>query len=604
MTGCLNWRNIMVGAVMAGLIGPAMALDGVTFNVEGASPVVRAALEDASQLAQFRRGSDQPAQDILAIARAEYATLTGELYAQGHYGGTVSILVDGSEAANIALMDTPKTISNITLRVTTGPAFVFGRAAIAPLVGKAPLAQEFTIGAPAKSDVIVDATLAAIEDWRNAGYAKTVVAQSQLLADHKTQKVSADISLDHGPRLRFGELIIEGAQNMRPARIDAIAGLPKGEEFSARELARVTQRLLRTGVFSSVTLEEGAADTQNGTLPITAILAEERVRRFALSADLATLEGLSLGVSGTHRNLFGGAEKLALAASATRIGVDSGGLDYTLSATFERPATFSPDTTFAAGVVFDRERDVGTTLDSISFSSTLTHYFSNTLTGTGGVAYQLSRAIDPAGTTIFRSLNFPFGLSWDTRNIKKSASDGVYITANVKPYVGFGSTQSGVRSEFDARGYLGVTPSDSLVLAARIQIGMISGTSLAGAPREDLFTSGGPGTVRGQPYRSLGVKKLTGSGGALFETGGTHFLGGSIEARQKVNDTIGLVGFLDVGRIDAGGFFGTVNNWHAGAGVGLRYMTAIGPVRLDVAGPLSGATGDGPQIYVGIGQAF
>jgi translocation and assembly module TamA len=61
---------------------------------------------------------------------------------------------------------------------------------------------------------------------------------------------------------------------------------------------------------------------------------------------------------------------------------------------------------------------------------------------------------------------------------------------------------------------------------------------------------------------------------------------------------------LDAGRIDVGGFFETKDNWHAGAGVGLRYMTAIGPVRLDLAGPVAGATGGGAQVYIGIGQAF
>jgi translocation and assembly module TamA len=36
----------------------------------------------------------------------------------------------------------------------------------------------------------------------------------------------------------------------------------------------------------------------------------------------------------------------------------------------------------------------------------------------------------------------------------------------------------------------------------------------------------------------------------------------------------------------------------------VRYATPVGPIRLDIAGPVGGSTGDGVQVYVGLGQAF
>jgi len=44
------------------------------------------------------------------------------------------------------------------------------------------------------------------------------------------------------------------------------------------------------------------------------------------------------------------------------------------------------------------------------------------------------------------------------------------------------------------------------------------------------------------------------------------------------------------------------NDWQAGAGVGGRYATGVGPVRLDLALPVR--SGNGLQVYVGLGQAF
>ncbi len=604
MTGCSNWRSTLMVCLFLGAACPAAALDEVTFSVTNDAGGVESALRKASLLAGMVQGTDATAQEILTKARAEYAALIDALYAQGYYGGTVNVQVDGREAAGIALLDAPEKITQIAVTVDPGPPFTLGRASIAPLPQWARKTPDFTAGAPAKSDVIVDAMASGVEDWRLIGHAKAQVAAAVIEADHPATTVNAAITLDPGPRLRFGALSVTGAENMRADRIAAIAALPKGDQFSPTEADRVAQRLRRTGAFRSVVMEEAAAPNPDGTLDMTAVLVEERLRRLAFAANLASLEGISLGVSGTHRNLFGGAEKLTLAASATRIGVDTGGLDYNLSASFERPATFTPDTTFVLGVVFDREQERAATNDSLNVTSKLTHYYSSTLTGNGGVAFHLSRAIDPQGTAVFRTLAFPFGLTWDTRNIKKSATDGVYMIGAAKPFVGFGAAESGARLSLDARGYRGVTSSGSLVLAARVQMGMILGSSLAGTPREDLFYSGGPSTVRGHPYKSLGVSELTGSNGARFQTGGTHYLGGSVEARQRISDSLGLVGFLDAGRIDAGGFFATAGNWHAGAGMGMRYQTAIGPVRMDLAAPIGGATGNGAQLYIGIGQAF
>ncbi|MGR3586596.1 MAG: BamA/TamA family outer membrane protein, partial [Pseudooceanicola nanhaiensis] len=83
--------------------------------------------------------------------------------------------------------------------------------------------------------------------------------------------------------------------------------------------------------------------------------------------------------------------------------------------------------------------------------------------------------------------------------------------------------------------------------------------------------------------------------------GGRSFLGLSGEIRAKVTDSIGVVGFVDYGYVSPGPDFSGGDD-HAGAGIGGRYYTPIGPVRFDIAVPISGESGYG--IYVGIGQAF
>ncbi|MEN8831980.1 BamA/TamA family outer membrane protein, partial [Pacificibacter sp.] len=118
-------------------------------------------------------------------------------------------------------------------------------------------------------------------------------------------------------------------------------------------------------------------------------------------------------------------------------------------------------------------------------------------------------------------------------------------------------------------------------------------------PADLLFYSGGGGTVRGQPYQSLNVDL-----GGGVRAGGTSFLGFSTELRARVSKKIMAVGFADIGAVGENELPDNTMAWHSGAGLGLRYETGFGPIRLDVATPTSGTTGDGVQIYVGIGQAF
>ena len=114
-----------------------------------------------------------------------------------------------------------------------------------------------------------------------------------------------------------------------------------------------------------------------------------------------------------------------------------------------------------------------------------------------------------------------------------------------------------------------------------------------------LFFSGGAGTVRGQGYQSLAVDL----GGGLT-AGGRSFIGASAELRAKVTDVWSVVAFYDAGFIGEESFADGNGDWHFGAGLGVRYNTGIGPIRLDLATPVGAGSGSNIEFYIGIGQAF
>jgi len=82
------------------------------------------------------------------------------------------------------------------------------------------------------------------------------------------------------------------------------------------------------------------------------------------------------------------------------------------------------------------------------------------------------------------------------------------------------------------------------------------------------------------------------------------FVGLSGEIRAAVSDTIGLVGFVDAGYIGENALPDGTGGSHAGAGLGVRYDTGLGPIRLDIAVPVTESPGASFFLYVGIGQAF
>ncbi|MEJ8562049.1 BamA/TamA family outer membrane protein [Yoonia sp. GPGPB17] len=191
----------------------------------------------------------------------------------------------------------------------------------------------------------------------------------------------------------------------------------------------------------------------------------------------------------------------------------------------------------------------------------------------------------------------------DRRDVPTNASSGYYIDLSATPFVSIDGDISGSRLFGDARGYLTTGEQEALTLAARVQVGSVLGAGLSEAPADFLFYSGGGGTVRGQPYQSLGIDTVDGA--ETVTTGGTSFVGAQLEARYMVRDNIALVGFYDFGQVGATATPGEDAEWHAGAGIGLRYNTGIGPIRLDLGTQANGDdAGRDLQVYIGIGQAF
>lgn len=609
MTGFFP-RRITLGASLClaaalSVPGQVVALEDVQFRVAGQDSDVEAAVRGASLLLSLDSSAPD---DIFAAARGEYGRLVGALYALGHYSPVISVRIDGREASSIAPLDAPARVGRVEVVVDPGPEFRFGETRLAPLAAGTELPSEFRTGEVAASGTVKAAVSAGVEGWRDQGHAKASVAGQSVVADHRASALAVDVRLDPGPRLRFGPVAIEGNERTRTNRVRKIAGLPQGQVFSPDEVERAANRLRRTGTFSSVSITEDETVTAPDLLGMTVAVVEEKPRRLSFGAEISNLDGLDLTALWMHRNLMGGAEKFVIEGEVSQIGAQDNGIDYRLRLGIDRPATLTPDTTLRFSTELAHLDEGFFVGDGVEVKIGFSHIFSDSLSATVDIGYEqfdgafYGRSRARLGTFLYRTLTLPVGVTWDRRDDKTDAKQGFYIEAEAKPFLGFGTTGSGLRAYGDLRAYYGFGEAKSFVLAGRVQAGAVFGASIFDVPRDDLFLSGGGGTVRGQPYQSLGI--VIPAGATSYTLGGNRFLAASLEARMKVTETIGVVGFVDAGRVDVDSFFGNSGDWHAGAGIGARYDTGIGPIRLDIAAPVGGNTGKGVQIYVGLGQAF
>ena len=142
---------------------------------------------------------------------------------------------------------------------------------------------------------------------------------------------------------------------------------------------------------------------------------------------------------------------------------------------------------------------------------------------------------------------------------------------------------------------------ERFILAGRTRIGTTVGADSESLPANRRFYAGGGGSIRGYAYQLVGPLDDDED-----PFGGTSLVEFGAEVRVRVTDTIGVVPFIDGGMVYDDPWPDADQELLWAAGLGLRYFTGFGPLRLDVAFPLNRRDGvdDAFQFYISFGQAF
>ena len=555
------------------------------------------AFKDQSALEQGAKKAANAA-TIDRRARADGELLTSLLQSQGYYDAEVEpgISLQGEVIA-------------VSLRAVPGPRYQFEAVDLPGLAeaggDEQSLRQAFAVkpGDPVVADKVIAAGVALKVALGEQGFATADVGAQDIVIDHSTATARLVLPVTPGPVARFGEIRVSGKPPFSPRHVGIIARFKRGDRFERSYVDDLRRALVATGLVASAETRVVPRDAGQ-VVDIDVRLEPAPMRTIAGELGYGTGEGVKVEASWQHRNFFNPEGALTVRGVA--------GTQEQLASVSLRRSNF-------------RQRDqVLTALISAS-NVDRKAYSARTFQLSGGIERQSNfiwqkkwtwslggeliasderDTIEATGERRRRTFfigALPASLGYDGSNDLLDPTDGFRLGGRVSPELSLqGGTFAYVRTQVDASAYRAV--STGVVAAGRIRVGTI-----LGAGRDDIapsrrFYSGGGGSVRGYGYQQLGPRDADGD-----PIGGRSLAEFSLEARVRLKafgGNFGVVPFLDGGSlIDKS--TPDIRHWQFGAGIGLRYYSSFGPIRVDVGTPLNPRSGDSRvAVAVSLGQAF
>jgi translocation and assembly module TamA len=572
-------------------------------------------LREASQLRALAEDAPVDAFGLVARAAAEPRQLEEVLRAEGFWAPLVTLRIAGEPAGALGLAerlaarpqgaDTPPLPVEIT--IDTGPRYRFRHITLAPArpadreavaaLGQLP---GVTPGEPARTDPVLDAEVALLDRLRRAGHPLAAIADREVVVDHDAEAMDVTWTIAAGPIAAFARPTVEGQTRVNPELIARVAGRLEGEPFSPQRLERARRDMLALGAFDVVRARPADRLDAAGRLPVTFAVTDRPRNAAGVALAYETNFGLSGRVFYERRNLFGNAETLRLEAEVARLGetVDLVDATYRIGATLRRPGLLDGRTALVLQALAVSEKLEAYDRDAVVLTALVERPWSERWLLRGGPSFEQGRVGPPGDLSPFTLFGVVMNARYDGTDSLLDPRRGLRAEATAIPYADLAASGGFVRSTGTLSTYLDLVGTGRSVVALRGSLGSLLSAS-NDVPIDKRFFAGGGGSVRGYGFQRIGPRDAAGR-----PRGGSSLVEGSVELRQMVTGQFGLVGFLDagsVGELEAPDF----SNLRLGAGLGLRYATAIGPLRLDVGLPLNREPGDSRfGIYIGLGQAF
>jgi translocation and assembly module TamA len=533
---------------------------------------------------EARRRAQAAAEDAIAVLRSE-----------GYYAYVVEPDVREGDAP--------------VVQIAPGPRFAIAEPTIT-WVGEAPQPEAAAAaqaalglepGRPGRAADVLGAEGRAVSAVQQRGYADAAAEPREVVVDHADDTVRPTFRLAAGQLVRLDGIELSTDGRTRRPWLDRLAPWKEGDVYDPEDVAELERRLLDAGVYESVTvaLAPAANATAEGLRPVVVSLADRRRRTIELGGSYATEEGFGVDARWTRYNVLGRADTLGLLARLSD-------LDSRAGATLTLPHWLRPQQTLTTGAAAYRVRTDAYDETGVGVRADVQRRYGRTSYITVGASVDVSQTeelgeetLAPLGrdlVTIGTLADMSLDRSDDILNPRR----GWRLSGRAEPTLLVGDSELGfVRLQAQGSAYYPFGPQARTVVAGRVRLGSILNGGIPAIPASRRFYAGGGGSVRGFAYQSVGPRLSDDR-----PQGGVSLMELSAEVRHELTAQWGLVAFVDAGAVGTDQFPGP-NNLSIGAGLGVRYNLGFGPIRLDIATPVTRRSGEAPfQIYVSIGQSF
>jgi outer membrane protein insertion porin family len=497
--------------------------------------------------------------------------------------------------------------------------------------------MQIEVGQPYIKKKLEEESRRIIEVFANSGYVNVKLVTVEACHYASTDNFTLVFIFNPGKRYEFGAISVE-QDTASQQRIDSAIVLrhldfKEGEYYGEQKKIASERNLNRLGVFEATKIENALSDTSSEitNIPIRVFV---RTRPFQeLTPEIGVNDennafNVLFGIGYNHRNFFGGAQnfstRLRLNLQSTQLqsffngnALRDSALIYKVESTTQliQPYFFNNKTSFST--TFSAMLDKQTTyyIPSLSFrfgtqsqTATYTRLFIDwnlQLSDPKTVGVQQ----DSSFNKLIKDLGFEkqfnsfitVTLQRDKRNDIFYPSAGIFQSISIEEGGFFPRTFGGtlglnlpysqyVKLTLNGQWYFDPSKKQDLIWAMRSQVGaaLLYGDSpLKDIPLTQRFYSGGSGSVRGWRARSLGAMPI-----ALRNLGGNALLEGTIEARWNLLKGAGSFWFVDLEKFSFVFFYDFGNLWTEpkkvclseiamAFGLGMRYNTIAGPIRID-----------------------
>ena len=607
----------------------------VTIDIAGDDNALASAAMDASSLYKLRQDAPPDGDSLARRATRDFAPLIDALWGAGYYDASVVVSIDGASltigATDIAAFSRAaeryrnRAVAPVRIAISPGPLFRLKTIRVLNIVGGVSFSDSelpakivgLRSGDPASSADLRSAQARVIDYFRGGGRPLAKILSIAPVVDHSAQTMDVTLTIDTGTIAGFGDATLVGPQHFDPGIVRSFLYVRPGDPYSPQALSDSKTSIREIPAVGSVRVTEATKLDASGNLPYRIDIEDRLAHAVGGSVKYSTTDGPAAQVYWEDRNLLGGAERLRLqgdlfyAPSTGGVPIDlrhfgMNDLGGRLSASFLKPALAGTRNDLLVDALAERVSTntadfIGYTADDADVTAAVRHRFSNTFSVQGGLEAQRGFATDALGKVDYTLIGVPLSALYDSTDNKLDPTRGVRINASIAGYPMFlGSSLNLAQAKVRGSTYYSLDADSRFVLAGRVGLGALAGPALDEIPANWRYYAGGGGSVRGFPFHTLGP---TGPNGAII--GGRSLFEASAELRVKVTDTIGVVPFFDAGNAFASSAPDFSRPLQMAAGLGLRYYTSIGPLRLDVAAPLNRRPGDKPvAVYISIGQSF